>query len=104
MMPPRAPVPGQIQSPNPLGNPAPAHSMAPSRLSQAQTMAPMPGGVPSGMRGLPQGLTPDMLQNPQFMAMLQQMLMQQRPQMPQNPMAQNFIQRRPGFSKNLMGY
>jgi hypothetical protein len=29
------------------------------------------------MRGLPQGITPDMLQNPQFMAMLQQMMQQQ---------------------------
>lgn len=79
MMPPRPMAPGQIQNQNPLANPAQPHAMNPNAVGPAALggMSPKPGGVPSGMRGLPQGITPDMLQNPQFMAMLQQMMQQQ---------------------------
>ena len=95
-------APGQIESPNPLGNPAPAHSMNPNSVGPQSMagMAPRPGGVPSGMRGLPQGITPDMLQNPQFMAMLQQMLQQQQ-QIGGQPGMPEPVQG--GFSKTIIG-
>ena len=96
MTPARPPVPGQIRAQNPLGNPAPAHSMNPNAVGPqaAAGMSPRPGGVPSGMRGLPQGITPEMLQNPQFLAMLQQQLQQQ--QMGMRPPGG-------GFSKTIIG-
>lgn len=86
--------PGQPQSVNPLANPAQPHSMNPNAVGPTALggMAPKAGGVPSGMRGLPAGLTPDMLQNPQFLSMLQQMLQQQ--QMGGQPA---------GFSKTILG-
>ena len=87
---PIGPRPGMPSSPNPLGNPAQPHSMNPNAVGPAAAaVRPNPGGVPSGMRGLPPGLTPDMLQNPQFLQLLQQLQMQQ--------------QMGGGFSKNIFG-
>ncbi len=58
---------------------------------QAAGVRPNPGGVPSGMRGLPQGITPEMLQNPQFLQLLQQLLQQQNAGMGG------------GFSRSILG-
>lgn len=95
MIPARPSAPGQLQNPNPLGNQAQPHSMNPNAVGPQALggMAPKPGGVPSGMRGLPAGITPEMLQNPQFLSMLQQMLQQQ--QMGGGQPA--------GFSKTILG-
>ena len=75
---PIGPRPSQPLNTNPLGNPAPSHSMNPNAVGpQAAAVRPNPGGVPSGMRGLPQGITPEMMQNPQFLQMLEQLMQQQ---------------------------
>lgn len=76
---PTGPRPGQPMNQNPLANPATPHSMNPNAVGPAAAaVRPNPGGVPSGMRGLPQGITPEMLQNPQFLQLLQQLQMQQQ--------------------------
>jgi hypothetical protein len=74
-------------------------------MGNPQSMAPNPGGVPSGMRGLTapmQGgfggppqmsqLPPALMQNPQFLQLLQMMMMQQQQG-----------QQGGGFSKNIFG-
>lgn len=101
MMMPTRPAAPFSRSINPLANTAPAHSMNPNAVGQlADPTIPRPpaarpmGAAPGPQSAMPQ-IPPALLQNPQFLQLLQQMMLQQRT--PQGgPMAG-------GFSRNLMG-